>query len=986
LPILAAGPYLAGRPQSKPAQTPAPEIPSTPAREWLLFDAGWKFALGDAADIKGDFGYGSGELFAKAGSAAGAIAPNFNDSSWRTIDLPHDWAVELEFVNVPDNALKDHGFKPIGRQFPKTTIGWYRRAFLIPKTDESRRITVKFDGVFRDAIVWLNGHYLGRNLSGYSEFSFDITDYVRYGQRNVMAVRVDASQMEGWFYEGAGIYRHVWLLKQDPVHIPEYGIFVHSKGDANSALVTAETDIWNQLDADVSCDLQSDLLDEQGKKVAGAITRGVRLAGWERRTLKQEITVANPQLWSLETPHLYKLASTVLSQGKAIDQEVTSLGIRGILFDKDKGFFLNGKPVKIKGVCDHQDHAGVGSALPDRLQYYRIGLLKEMGDNGYRTSHNPPTNELLDACDRLGMLVMDENRLMGSSPEMMGQFERLVLRDRNHPSVIIWSLGNEEGAIQNTDTGRRLAESLLRRQKQLDPTRLSTYAANNGNQYEGINSVVPVRGFNYMTVSNIDKYRQDHLTQILLGSEEASTLCTRGVYANDKVRGYVSDYDANAPGWGSKTEPFWKFYAAREWLAGAFVWTGFDYRGEPTPYGWPCINSHFGIMDMCGFPKNNYYYYQAWWSDKDVLHIYPHWNWQGKEGEPIDVWCQSNAETVELFLNGKSLGQKTMESNSHLEWKVPYQPGTLEARGTRKGRALTAKVETTGAAASIVLTPDRSSILGDGEDISVVNVTVLDAQNREVPAADNLIRFEIGGYGKILGVGNGDPSSHEADKILAGAWQRSLFNGKCQIILQSMRQPGTIQLRAASQGLQDAMIEVRAASGEPRPYVKPFNPETVTNLARGGRVEYKSMYDARYAAAGADALVDGMLGDTDYQDGLWQGFEKNDFEAEVDLIKITPISQIRCNFLQDIEARVFPPTSVEYSVSEDGKDFKIVATIANDVPADLAGARIKQFTAKLNKISARFIRVRAKNIGVCPPGHRQAGQNARLFIDEIIVQ
>jgi beta-galactosidase len=984
--ILAIGFYLAGYPSATQPQASTSQTRTAPAREQFLLDVGWKFALGDAADVKGDFGYGSGELFAKAGGGVGPINPNFNDSSWRTVDLPHDWAVQLDFVNFQDSTLTSHGYKPIGRQFPKTTIGWYRRAFFVPKTEENRRFAVKFDGVFRDSIVWLNGHYIGRNLSGYSEFSFDISNYIRYGGKNELVVRVDASQAEGWFYEGAGIYRHVWLLKYDPVHIPEYGIFVHSLVTGNSARVTAETEIWNELDTATACDLQSDVIDEQGKKVGSATTREVRLAGGERRTLQQQIVFISPKLWSLETPHLYKLATQVSSAGKQLDDAETTFGIRTILFDKDKGFFLNGKPVKILGTCNHQDHAGVGSALPDRLQYYRIERLKDMGSNAYRTSHNPPTKELLDACDRLGMLVMDENRLIGSSPEMMSQFERLILRDRNHPSVIIWSLGNEEGGIQNTDTGRRLAQALLQRQRQLDPTRLATYAANNGNQYEGINQVVPVRGINYMTVTDIDKYRKDHPDQILLGSEEASTLCTRGIYANDKERGYVSDYDANAPRWGAKTEPVWKFYAARAWLAGAFIWTGFDYRGEPTPYAWPCINSHFGIMDTCGFPKNNFYYYQAWWSDKDVLHIYPHWNWKGKEGQPIDVWCQSNAEAVELFLNGKSLGKQTMQPNSHLEWKVPYEPGTLEARAVRKGRNLTARVETTGAPAIIILTPDRPSIRADGEDICVVNVTALDLQGREVPDAGNLIRFELTGSGRILGVGNGDPSSHEADQYLSGGWQRNLFNGKCQIIVQSLRDAGTIQLKATSDGLTDAVVMIDAEACTPRPYLKPFAPETVNNLARGRRVEYKSTWDPRFPAAGADGLVDGILADADYQNGLWQGFEKSDFEAVVDLGRNMPVAQLRTDYLQDIEARIFLPATVEYAVSTDGKEFKTVATIANDMSVDKAGAFIKQFIARLDKTPVRYVRVRAKNLGVCPSGHRQAGQPARLFIDEIIVQ
>jgi beta-galactosidase len=791
------------------------------AREKLLLDPGWKFHLGDASDPKNDFDYGIQATFAKAGETAGAILPNFNDSTWRTLDLPHDWAVELDFVNVKDEDVKSHGYKPIGRQFAKSTVGWYRRAFFIPREDEGRRLEVKFDGVFRDCIVWFNGHYLGSNLSGYSEFGFDITDYLRYGQKNVLVVRVDVSQYEGWFYEGAGIYRHTWLIKTDPIHIPDYGVFVHTEVSKNSAHMRTETALINKSETSASSSLISIVVDEQGKTVATS-SKEAAVEANEQTIIRDDLTVNNPLLWSIEKPHLYTLVSVVRSNGVTVDSVRTAFGIRTVRFDKDKGLFLNDKPVKIKGVCNHQDHAGVGSALPDRLQYYRIERLKEMGCNAYRTSHNPPTNELLEACDKLGMLVLDENRLMGSTPELMGQFERLVLRDRNHPSVILWSLGNEEWVIQNTDVGRRIAQSLIVRLKQLDPTRLYTYAANNGNTFNGINSILPIRGFNYMTISDIDKYRKEHPDQILLGSEEASTLCTRGIYANDTVRGYMCDYDLYPPGWGATAEKWWKFYAAREWLAGAFVWTGFDYRGEPTPYSWPCINSHFGIMDVCGFPKNNFFYYQAWWSDKDVLHVAPHWNWRGKEGQTMDVWCQSNCENVELFLNGKSLGKKAMPLNSHLEWKVPYEPGILESRGTRNGKQMVSRVETTGAPVQIRMTADRTLIQADGEDVAVVNVTAVDDKGREVPVADNLIRFDIKGNGKIMGVGNGDPSSHEPDKFLVGQYQRRLFNGKCQVIVQSTKEASMIELKASADGLKPASVTVKAEAVQLRPSVAAF--------------------------------------------------------------------------------------------------------------------------------------------------------------------
>jgi beta-galactosidase len=797
------------------------EGPSTGlAREMLLLDVGWKFHLGDAAAPEHDFDYGTGEAFAKAGAAVGAVQPEFNDSSWRIVDLPHDWAVELDVVNVMNDDLKDHGYKPLGRQFPKSSIGWYRRTFAIPKTDEGKRLAVKFDGVSRDCIVWFNGHYLGRNMSGFGEFVFDITDYARYGEKNKLVVRVDATQYEGWFYEGAGIYRHTWLMKTAPLHIPLYGAFVWTDVESRRALVTAETMIVNDQDMFAQCTLTLLVRDEDGKTVGKQRSASLTLAPFEHRAVRHQIEVRNHILWSLEQPYLYTLVSLVQTGEQIVDKTETAFGIRTIRFDNNNGFFLNGKRVEIRGVCCHQDHAGVGSALPDRLQYYRIGKLKEMGCNAYRTSHNPPTPALLDACDRVGMLVMDENRIIGSSPEMLQQCEALILRDRNHPSVILWSLGNEEWVIQNNDIGRRLALSLRTLQRRLDPTRVCTYAANNGNQYEGINSIVDVRGINYIVYCDADKYHRDHPDQPLVGSEEASTLCTRGMYANDTVNGFMSDYDVNAPAWGSIAEKWWRYYAPRPWLAGAFVWTGFDYRGEPTPYRWPCISSHFGIMDVCGFPKNNYYYYQSWWSDKDVLHIAPHWNWPGRQGQTIDVWCQSNCDSVELFLNGKSLGRKTMEPNSHLEWNVAYAPGTLEACGWRSGRLLRDREETTGIPASLSLAADRPSVSADGEDVCCVTVEALDARGRYVPVADNLVHFELNGEGKIIGVGNGNPSSHEADTYLDGKYQRRLFNGKCQVILQSTRRGGTMVLTASAEGMKTASLTVKAEACRPRPFVE----------------------------------------------------------------------------------------------------------------------------------------------------------------------
>ncbi|HWW38001.1 DUF4982 domain-containing protein, partial [Pedobacter sp.] len=432
--------------------------------------------------------------------------------------------------------------------------------------------------------------------------------------------------------------------------------------------------------------------------------------------------------------------------------------------------------------------------------------------NAYRTSHHAPTPELLEACDSLGMLVMDEQRLLNSSPEYISQFEQLIKRDRNHASVFMWSIGNEEGLIQTNSVGKRIAQTLLAKQKELDPYRTSTYAADLANVFTGVNEVIPVRGFNYRQFAVAD-YHRDHPGQAVIGTEMGSTVTTRGIYVKDSIAGYVPDQDITAPWWASKAEDWWTLAAGNPYWMGGFIWTGFDYRGEPTPYEWPNINSHFGVMDVCGFPKNIYYYYQSWWTDRDVLHLSPHWNWKGKEGQPVEVWVNTNAETVELFLNGKSFGKKTMPKNSHLKWSIPFQPGTLSAVAYKKGKKLTAKVETTGDAYRLVMKASRQEITADGKDAVVVNVTALDKQGREVPDANSVVEFSLKGDLKIIGVGNGDPSSHESDKSENGTWKRSLFNGKCQIILQAGKDGGVTNLEAACKGLMKSTISINVKKG-----------------------------------------------------------------------------------------------------------------------------------------------------------------------------
>jgi beta-galactosidase len=692
-------------------------------------------------------------------------------------------------------------------------VGWYRKNFDLPAQDKGRRIFIDFDGVYRDSQVWVNGFYLGRESSGYQSFGYDVSDYVNFGGRNTIAVRADATLEEGWFYEGAGIYRHVWLSKTAPLHVARNGTFVTTEVRGANAAVSVATTVENSADAPAKYEIDQEILDASGKQVAHAHSRGLSANPGERRDVAMKLGIGNASLWSVETPTMYRLVTTVAEGGKPVDTYETPFGVRTTRWDPDHGFFLNGKRVQLKGVCDHQDHAGVGVAVPDALDVWRLKQLKKMGVNALRTSHNPPSPELLDACDRLGILVMDENRETGINPQQLDGLRHLIIRDRNHPSVFMWSIGNEEWSIEGNDRGARITATMQAVAKATDPTRECTVAISGG-WGNGSSTTIDVMGFNYYThgdgkETGNDRYHAKFPLKPSVATEDASTLSARGIYVEDKAHGHLTAYDLNQPGWGSLAEESWTHYAARPYVAGQFQWTGFDYRGEPTPFGWPNISSHFGILDLCGFPKDNFYYYQAWWSGKPVLHLYPHWNWKGREGKPIDVWVDSNCEEVELTLNGVSLGRKKMPVNSHLVWQVPYAPGALVATGYSGGKAtLTDRVETTGEVAELRLSADRVALKADRQDVAVVTVSATDDTGHAVATADCDVTFEISGPGVILGVGNGDPSSHEPDKADHGRWHRSLFSGLAEVIVQTTGEPGEIVLTAKSPGKKDAVLRL----------------------------------------------------------------------------------------------------------------------------------------------------------------------------------
>jgi len=782
-------------------------------RERLLLDFGWRFHLGDASDAAKDFGFGSGRAgnFQKTGGFLPASSLGFDDNDWKPVNLPHDWAIELPFTNDP--ALESKGFYPLGRNYPSTSIGWYRLVFEMPASDKGKRISLEFDGAYRETMVALNGFYVGRHSGGYDPFRFDVTGFVNSGGKNVLVARVDATESDGWFYEGAGIYRHLWLVKTNPVHVRQWGTFVSSEMKAGAAALSIRTEVSNDSHAVANARVVSTVLDPVGRSAGKAVTASAAIPVGTEQSFEQKMTVSKPQLWSLDDRNLYTLVTEVRVGGDVVDRCETLFGIRTVKFDAQKGLLLNGEPVKVKGTCNHQDHAGLGAALPDAIEYYRIRKLREMGSNALRTAHNPPTPALLDACDDQGMLVLDETRMMSSNPEGLSQFENLVRRDRNRPSVFMWSMGNEEAAA-NTERGALILTAMKEVAARLDGTRPVTIAPTGAIGTGGL-AVSDVIGYNYAD-PQAEVYHNGHPGKPVIGTETVSAVGTRGIYVTDYGKGYVAAYDPYTTTGRASAEGWWSFCNARPWLAGGFVWTGFDYRGEPSPNGWPNISSQYGIMDTCGFPKDTYYYYQSWWTGNPVLHLFPHWNWEGMEGKEIAVWVHSNMQSVELFLNGKSLGAKEMQKDSHLAWNVAYEPGALEARGFREGElVMTDRRETTGAPAALAIYADRAEIAADGEDVAIFAVEVRDARGRPVPITDNLVAFKVIGAGRLIGVGNGDPTDQGSGKSSSC----KAFGGRCMAIVQSGKSAASITVETTSPGLEPAQATIWAGAVTPRPQV-----------------------------------------------------------------------------------------------------------------------------------------------------------------------
>ena len=791
-------------------------------RERINFDADWQFTFGDASSPAKDFGCGT-EYFNYLTKAAsihneGPYVDKFDASSWKSVDLPHDWVVDLPFEG---RASHSHGYKTVGFEYPQTSVGWYRKTFTIPAEDYGKHIWLQFDGIFRDARIWVNGFYLGHEPSGYATQTYDISEYLNYGGENLVCVRADATLEEGWFYEGAGIYRHVWLNKAAKVNVAPSGTFAYCefaapyvlRGDAGpdlrSASLHIETTVQNMGASTAVYTLKHRLMDASGKEVGSYESDRSLIEAKDSHRSLGVIPVENPHLWSCEDPYLYEIVTEVYVGDVLCDEYVTRTGIRHIAFHPDKGFLLNNKVVKLKGVNMHQDHAGVGSAIPDGLQEWRLMQLKKFGCNAYRSSHNPMTPETLDACDRLGILVIEENRLTGINKEHIDLLGRMIRRDRNHPCIILWSAGNEEWGIEWKDFGRRIAESMREYCHRFDHTRLMTVASSSG---PTIIEPADVAGYNYIMQNPVEQHRADYPERCALGSEETTGCGTRGVYfditdgrepsAVDSGKGRMVSLNRKADkkdGYVNRIERGWKFYSERDYLAGIFYWTGFDYRGEPNPMVFPATSSEFGILDYCGFPKDEAYYLKSWWTSEPVLHILPHWNLDGHEGEKVSVWVYSNCDEVQLIVNGKKLGKKKMPAGGHLEWDAVYKPGYVKAVGYRNGRkVMETRLDTVGEAVEEVWTYETVG------DVTIANVEMRDAKGRFVPTACKEITFTAPEGCHILGWGNGDPAFQHVERpVTYGAAASApsgtpvpdrdartvdivTFNGLAQVILQKI--------------------------------------------------------------------------------------------------------------------------------------------------------------------------------------------------------
>ncbi|MDY3031486.1 MAG: beta-galactosidase GalA [Clostridia bacterium] len=780
--------------------------------EKFRLDKGWKFFEGEIDSTARS--HTECYMAAKAGGARGGGSPEIDISAFETIDLPHDFAVGHDFDEKYGPA---NGYKARGK-------GWYFRQFRLDEEDRDKELYIEFGGVATHCTVYMNGSVVYRNFSGYNSFIVNVTDMALYGDSvNMLAVEVNADVVEGWWYEGAGIYRHVDLYKSDRLHIKPRGVFVKP--------IKKSEDVWNAVTTSEIVNfgkekrrftLVSSIYDEQGI-VVGKESTSASLDAGEEISIKQDVLTYSPYLWDIDCPKLYKMVTEIFEEDMPIDKAENKFGFRTIGIDKDKGFFLNGRHVPIYGTCNHQDHAGVGVAVPDAINEYRIQLLKEMGTNAYRCSHGNPSAEILDLCDEYGILVMDENRNFNSSPNGLEQVRDMVLRDRNHPSVVMYSIFNEE-PLQGTPTGRKLTERIRREIEKYDDTRFITGAMDSGMMSEdGAISELDIMGFNYNTF-RYDPFREKFPDVPMIGSENDSAFQTRYVYETDESKNVIDSYDSCAAPWGNTYRDGFRQIDTRKHIMGMFIWTGFDYRGEPTPFKYPSIGTQFGIMDTCGFPKDAFYLNKAFFTKEPMIHIVPsHWNFE--KGKTVKLMPNTNCTEAELFINGRSFGRKNVDKYDMCEWTAEFEPGTVVMKGYIEGKEICSdEIKTAGEPHRVCIALSRAFVYGGCQDAVAVNVYVTDKNGIRNLTASNHIRFEVSG-GRVLGVGNGDPNSHEPDK----ASERDLFNGLCQAIIEPYDDAESVIVKAYSDGLESAETALEVHRSEVnRKYIPSISERTVS--------------------------------------------------------------------------------------------------------------------------------------------------------------
>jgi len=796
-----------------------------PAERRVSFDAGWRFQKGDPP---------------------GAERPDLSDGSWRVLDLPHDWAIEGPF----DAKISPH----VG-SLPSYGVAWYRKRFAVPQAARGRYFSIEIDGAMSNATVWLNGRELGGRPYGYIGFGFDLTPHLRFGGENVVAIRLAPEEQSSRWYPGAGLYRHVWIDATGPVQVARWGTYATTPSVTDlKATISIRTELRNRQAQTAQVRLETAVLDADGREAARASTE-LSLAALATQTVPVQLTVERPQRWDIDRPYLYTVVTVVKRGNATLDRYLTPFGIRSIEWGRQTGFLLNGRPVRFQGVCNHHDLGALGTAVNRRAIERQLEILKRMGANAIRTSHNPPSPELLELADRMGFLVMDEAFDMWGKPKVPNghgkyfdtwgetDLRDMIRRDRNHPSVVMWSIGNEVLEQEDADgwkTARRLTDIC----HDEDPTRPVTAGFNQVDNAitNKLADQVDIAGFNY-GVRQYAKILAEHPGWTVVGAETASCVSSRGVYhlpiaKYEKHSSHqISSYDVIAPRWGYPPDVEFAALAASPQVLGEFVWTGFDYLGEPIPYfswyqpsdeaDWPARSSYFGIVDLAGFPKDRYYLYQSQWTSEPMVHLLPHWNWAGSEGREIPVMAYTNAEEVELLLNGRSLGRKRKgaepfvmevgkrvsddlkaETRSRIVWQVPYAPGTLKAVAYEGGRSVaTAEVSTAGPPARLALAADRTTISADGEDLSFVTLRVEDRDGHLVPAADNLVRFAVTGAGRVAAVDNGNAASLEPFQ----ADRRQAFGGLALLIVRSKRgEAGPISVTATSDDLAPAQVTLAA--------------------------------------------------------------------------------------------------------------------------------------------------------------------------------